>query len=230
MGKKKLNERVGEVVTNESGTYTLIEYIDANHVTIQKDDGTIIKTSYSKFKNNKNFLNENEKPTAHKNIYDLNNLYGICYASNTKEPILFDLEDYDIIKNRTWRVVHYNGGYKRAVCTIKGKQVAMQNLILNTKYLDHINSNSLDNRKSNLRPSFDSDGYNRNSLNTKLTKANTSGHKGVFFLKTAKKKKWRGNITYKNKTYGKSFENYEEACAWVDNKRLELHGEFANCG
>ena len=161
----------------------------------------------------------------------MSNEYGICYAINTGDKILFDLEDYDKIKDFTWYVSekhkrHY--GYKRAEARISsGKLERMHNLILNSKNIDHINNNPLDNRKSNLRHSIDGD-YDRNPLNTRIPKSNTSGHKGVSYYKS--RNCWRGYVTYKSKQYVKCFKSFEDACNWVDNKRIELHGEFANCG
>jgi hypothetical protein len=61
-----------------------------------------------------------------------------------------------------------------------------------------------------------------------LRKDNTSGHKGVYFDKNCNK--WRGQVIYKRKHYTKAFIQFEDACKWVDNKRKELHGEFANNG
>lgn len=49
--------------------------------------------------------------------------------------------------------------------------------------IDHINGNGLDNRRRNLRFSTKS----QNQMNQRLSKANTSGVKGVHFLKSDKK-------------------------------------------
>lgn len=87
---------------------------------------------------------------------------------------------------------------------------------------------TLDNRKTNLRESIDNTGYNRNTLNSKISRNNKSGHKGVHWDKF--KNSWKCQILYKGKLYTKSFKVFEDACEWIDNKRVELHGDYANLG
>jgi hypothetical protein len=216
-------ERIGETITNKYGTFTIVEYHTATDMIAQRDDGALIHTDYISFK--KGIIRG-------KNRYKLFDTYGICYASNTNEEILFDIEFYDKIKDRMWSVITFPDGYKKVIGHVNRKQIAMQNFIFDTTHLDHINNNPLDNRKCNLRPSIDNDGYDRNSLNRKLNKNNKSGHKGVRYDKHYKcsNKKWIGSVNYKGKLYSKRFDNFEDACIWVDNKRKELHGEFANNG
>lgn len=218
--KKQL--RIGNTMTNMYGTYTIIDYKNAKNITVQRDDGYIFTTQYDAFKR-KRLKGDNIK-----NQYQLFDTYGICYAIGTNEEIIFDIEDYDIIHEHLWFVHTFKDGYKRAESTINGINTTMQYLITQQKDLDHINNNSLDNRKSNLRPYLDNDGYNNNGLNVPLRKDNTSGHKGVIFNKSCNK--WRGQVIYKRKRYVKDFIQFEDACKWVDNKRKELHGEFANNG
>lgn len=86
---------------------------------------------------------------------------------------------------------------------------------------DHINSVSLDNRKSNLRIAT----HFQNSVNKKRTK-NKNGFKGVRFDKT-KPKPYTGQIMCKGKYYASSFRTKEEAARWYDRKAIEFFGEFA---
>lgn len=212
------SQRLGEQFTNKWGTWTIIEYKNHKNIVCERDDGFILNTSYSKFK---------LKNLKGKNRYDLSNDYGICYSMNTNDKILFDLEDYDKIKDYTWSVKS-DGNYKKVTSHANHKYTVMQHLITGQKHLDHINNNPLDNRKCNLRYSIDSDGYDKNGMNKSLNKLNTSGHKGVSFDK--KNNKWIAQICYKYKHYTKRFTNFEDACEWVDNKRAELHGDYANFG
>lgn len=195
-------ERIGEVKANRWGTFTIVEYINSNNIVVERQDGLKFNTTYD------HFIKGELKG---KNLYDLSNDYGICYAINTGDKILFDLEDYDKIKNFTWYVSEARSeenhkrhhGYKRVEARINSTKLErMQNLILNSKNIDHINNNPLDNRKSNLRPSIDGY-YNQNALNTRIRGNNTSGHKGVSYDK--KRKCWRSYITYKFKRYEKNF-------------------------
>lgn len=164
-----------------------------------------------------------------KNKYEFYDNYGICYATNGVDKILFSLEDYDKIKNYNWYVyANSKSGYKTVQTKINRKIVILSNFLLETKFIDHINGDSLDNRRENLRPYIDKSGYSKNILNTKISKNNTSGHKGVYWDKQASK--WKGRLQYKGKVYQKFFKDFEDACKWVDYKRAEIHGDFANFG
>lgn len=88
------------------------------------------------------------------------------------------------------------------------------------KVVDHINHNTLDNRKSNLRicSRFE------NQQNLRSCK---SGHPGVYFKKT--RGKWVGNISKNNKKYYKEFSNIEDAISWRKQKEYELYLKGVVC-
>jgi len=93
------------------------------------------------------------------------------------------------------------------------------------KTIDHINGDRLDNRIENLRAVTAS----QNQHNRKTNANNTSGYKGVGWIKT--KKKWRARITLEGKKIHLGyFDNVEEAAEVVRKAREELHGVFANHG
>lgn len=115
----------------------------------------------------------------------------------------------------------HGNGYKRV--TIENKPYFLHRLIwwyFNGKppaILDHIDGNPLNNRIENLRPADKkSNGWNRG-----LTKANSSGYKGVTW--NARKKKWVASITLQ----AGSFTNIEDAVEAVKQLRERLHGEYA---
>lgn len=90
---------------------------------------------------------------------------------------------------------------------------------------DHVNGERDDNSWENLRACT----LAQNQRNRKIAKNNTSGFKGVSWMKD--RDKWRGDI----KKFGKNvhvgiFKSLEEAKKAVIKKREELHGEFANHG
>lgn len=90
------------------------------------------------------------------------------------------------------------------------------------KYIDHINGNSLDNRIENLRETNQS----LNTANSLLSKANTSGYKGVVWRKDTKK--WKAQITKNRKCYDLgSFENIEDATNAYKITAEKFFGEFA---
>ena len=90
---------------------------------------------------------------------------------------------------------------------------------------DHINKNSLDNRRSNLRPAT----YIQNGMNSGLRKNNTSGFKGVSWDK--RKGKWKAAIMHNRKTkFLGYFDTPEEGHAAYCKAAVELVGEFACFG
>lgn len=87
---------------------------------------------------------------------------------------------------------------------------------------DHVDTNSLNNRRSNLRLAT----YSENSWNSSKRSDNHSGFKGVYWKKGHRK--WVATIMVhgKRKHLG-YFDNPEEAHAAYCAAANELHGEFA---
>lgn len=117
---------------------------------------------------------------------------------------LIDTEDLDKVKDICWNVD------KDKYPT--HKNIRMHNLILSPKegcVIDHINHNTLDNRKCNLRIVT----YRANNLNRILNKNNKTGITGVRFKKNE-------NVyeVYYGKIYCGRYKTLEEA----KNKRLEM--------
>ena len=89
--------------------------------------------------------------------------------------------------------------------------------------VDHINMDGLDNRRENLRICTPS----QNRCNIGLTKANTSGVKGV----DRHKGKWRARIQVKGKKIELgSFDSIEDAASAYMAAAGEVHGEFSRLG
>ena len=115
--------------------------------------------------------------------------------------------------------------------------------------VDHINGDTLDNRKENLRICT----MSQNSMNKKLRNDSESGFKGVYEIKKPQKHKYvskkTGEVTSHYHMPKKRFRAYiadpdtpakrkrvirlgyhataEEAAMAYDKKALEIHGEFA---
>lgn len=88
--------------------------------------------------------------------------------------------------------------------------------------VDHIDGNSLNNTRSNLRICTRA----QNCLNSKRPKHNTSGYKGVAWSK--KNNKWQATIKFNGKLHWLGlFDTPEEAHKAYCKAATELHGEFA---
>jgi hypothetical protein len=90
---------------------------------------------------------------------------------------------------------------------------------------DHINHNTLDNRKANLRPATRE--QNAWNMRKKLGK-HSSRFKGVSLLKGLNK--WRARIGYNGRRISIGCYDEEESAARdYDRKAKELYGGYAKC-
>lgn len=87
--------------------------------------------------------------------------------------------------------------------------------------IDHIDGNGLNNALSNLRPAL----RWQNSANSKRSKANVSGVKGVYW--EARKARWCARIMVRGKYhYVGSFRDFEDAVKARKKAEIILLGEF----
>ena len=103
---------------------------------------------------------------------------------------LVDDKDYEWLNQWKWgyshgyakRIEHdYSDGWRNR----RAKRIYMHRLIMGMAeggLVDHINRDSLDNRRENLRVADKS----VNAVNSKLRKDNSSGHKGVYIRSNGK--------------------------------------------
>ena len=91
--------------------------------------------------------------------------------------------------------------------------------------VDHINGNSTDNRIENLRLAT----HPQNTRNSKISKRNTSGYKGVSQCRVSGQ--WKAYITLNLKrTHLGYFSSVEEAYEAYCEASKRLHGEFGRLG
>jgi hypothetical protein len=138
-----------------------------------------------------------------------------------------DLEDVDRCKNHKWNVNKYKRlNYERFYIVSGSNGLMLHRFLMNAekgKVVDHIDNDSMNNRKSNLRVCL----HKENSRNSKDRVNNSSGHKGVSWYK--KNNKWMAYIMVdkKHKTLG-YFHDINDA---INARRLaeeKYFGEYRN--
>lgn len=156
-----------------------------------------------------------------------NNYVEMIIESKVYGTIIVKIDNDDLEKcsKLTW---HYakNKDSKYIQTRVKGKMIKLHRYIMNidnsSLLVDHINRDTLDNRKSNLRICT----YQQNSFNKSIRIDNTSGITGVSFHKI--NNKWRAKIKYNNLTIHLGyFEDINEA---LINRRVAeeiLFGKYS---
>lgn len=138
---------------------------------------------------------------------------------------LVDDIDYNLLIQYRWYAVRTSSGGKKAQASINNKTVLMHRLIMNAPkgmQVDHINMDTLDNQRSNLRICTNA----QNTCNQKGKSSRLSQYKGVSWHK--KNKKWIAAITKNGQSfYLGSFESEIAAARTYDREARFLHGEFA---
>ena len=138
---------------------------------------------------------------------------------------IVDHDDYEKIKN--YKLGVHDSGYVN-ITLEEGETKLLHRYIMNVEkedgyyiVVDHINHNTMDNRKSNLRVCEPKE----NARNTRKKANNTSGYRNISWNK--QNNSWICTIRKNNKTYTKSSKDLEFLIQWRNEKLKELHGEFA---
>ena len=161
------------------------------------------------------------------NIYEFNNNYGVCYTDNKEYYWLFDLEDYDKIKDYYWSPNSKKSKYasakdKKLNTTVQMSRIIMGIPIQDKRKVDHINHNVFDNRKDNLRVCTNS----QNNMNKGLQSNNTSGVTGVTWRK--EKHKWEAQIRLNRKNMHLGlFQNFDDAIRTRKEAEEKYFGEYS---
>jgi hypothetical protein len=145
------------------------------------------------------------------------------------------IKDYDVLVSECdFERVNQHNWYKNVIKGVpyfayKTPKPEHKNILLHRflvdcptgKCVDHINGNTLDNRRENLRICTQAE----NRYNSRKSKSNTSGYKGVSYSNYAKK--WRSQIKRNNKIIHLGyFETPEKAYEAYVAASKKYHGEF----
>lgn len=146
---------------------------------------------------------------------------------------LVDDADFDLVRQFPWtlqedtregRLVHGPYAVTRVI-TLEGKvaPLAMHKLLTRWALTDHINHDTLDNRRANLRPAS----ATQNSANRRKGPGKTSKYKGVHW--NGRDKTWVASIGLngRKKHLGR-FADEESAARAYDTAALDAWGEYAH--
>jgi len=167
MGRKCLRqERLGLHSRTKSGILaTVVDYSDANNMTVLFETGGTTKVGYANF-----MLGIMYAPTVIEYFDD----YVKVVNPNTKFSTLLDKEDLHLIEGH---VLQQKDGYACIQPSATCRQF-VHKLIMNGgvgTVTDHINGDRADNRKANLRVCSQA----QNARNARLSRRSSSGYKGV---------------------------------------------------
>ena len=141
---------------------------------------------------------------------------------------IIDADDLPKVASFTWHVSKECAtSYARSHIRLPNgnrKKIRMHRLLMDNPYgveVDHVNSNGLDNRKSNLRLAT----HEQNMRNASMRKDNSSGVKGVSWSEATKR--WIAAIRVGGpKKYLGSFKELSDAAQAYAEASKKFHGEF----
>jgi hypothetical protein len=139
-----------------------------------------------------------------------------------------DDADYEQLSAHKWHASQHRDKYyaSRNVLTEKGRRpVSMHRLLMpDAAYVDHVNGDTLDNQRHNLRAS--TNGQNIHNQKRKVPAA--SGYRGVYLYNQKGWQRWIAGVTVDGKRIHLGyFTSKEDAARAYDAEARVRYGEFA---
>lgn len=138
---------------------------------------------------------------------------------------LVDDDDLPLLLQYRWQAKLRRNGMYYACTSIDGRTVYIMDVLLSVPHgmmADHINRDTLDNRRSNLRIVTPA----KNAWNRNAMRGTASGYKGVSWNVDAKQ--WSARITVRGRREHLGYyDDASEAAYAYDNAARIYYGEFA---
>lgn len=155
--------------------------------------------------------------------YDIDRSTAICYTSSGEE-FYIDAEDIQKIEGQSWYIG--KNGYVYGRDATKGKPILLHRYLLDLHdrsiFVDHIDRNPLNNRKSNLRVCT----IKENQFNIGIRANNTSGYTGVTW--DSSRSKWAVTINVHGKAIHLGrYDKYKDAINARFEAEKKYWGDFA---
>ena len=154
--------------------------------------------------------------------------YIVMSGKYSGRRIKVDDEDYEDLKQHSWTGHLMGGGTNPklyATGYVGAKQFRMEHYLMGSKFIDHVDGNTLNNTRANLRR------YPRaglNGANSKPRSHRTLKYRGVVLEPPSVKKRYRAHITVMSKNhYLGNFKTQREAALAYDEAARKQFGEFA---
>lgn len=218
-GEDRINKRNKKIKTwvcqCSCENHTIKEVIEANLIRgLSSSCGCLKREQLIEF---------NQKTKRKHNTYVENEDCMVGYTTNTNKEFYISKEDYEFLKNFSFCEHVKSNGYT-ILEAYDSRDKKEKNIleILDCKGYDHIDRNTFNNQRNNLRPATQS----QNVLNRSVSSANNSGVIGVGWR--ADTKKWRARITYKNQRYFLGdYKDFEDAIKARLEAEKKYFGEWA---
>lgn len=194
--------------------------------TLEEAKNRLIENGFEIEKKNGNIKFPN-KYVKHDDYYSI----IITRSDNSEIEVKIDLDDYDKCVKFNWyadisdRSIYIKANNHNRLDDY-GDNILIHRYLMNANNncdytIDHISTNTLDNRRHNLRKA----NQNQQVYNQKISTRNTSGVKNVSYVKP--RNMWRVRFQIKGIIVFEELFNSKDKAIEVANKmRKNLHGEF----